>query len=820
MIKIRNSSTDRNIILEIAKLIHQNKIIPVIGSGFTRNCNSHKGHVPSGSDTMEHMLSFLKEYIPMEEYNLLQTYDFKKVSGIFHKRVPWSIRKEYYINKFTEVELPVVKRSFLSAIKKNWYTLNIDDALERYSNRRVVLPNSGYRIEYFDDFNVVFKIHGDVHDILQYNEKSNRGIIFDEEQYVQSLNKNQAMLSRFMADFSESNMIYLGCRLDDEIDLLSVIQDSTINSITSHSTYYVSNEPIKQGSIRLDILEGFGITDYIVIQDISLFCKMICEEIDNMGANTEFHCLDYYKEKPIKNISKQESNLDFLLSSDNLVKLPFTEFNKPYFFIERDIVKHIINQLFILPPIQIICGHRVSGKTYCLFSVYEKFENKERYFIPSGIKISTEMLNKVLFSKDCFFAFDTNTLTYSQINELLKMKDQLLRDKTYIVIAVNSSEEGDWDNNPFTLRLKNYFSYNESTSINNKFQNNNLPTFVFKSKKRNAGTPSVHTQIYSLLDNLCIISTEFHKGSVIQRFKLNTISDPIDLALVLLFATEQTIDMSEIFYYGLKNNLHDFIKKYPFIVNVASIDEMQNARNSSRIVNLNARYILMKELGAYANNSLLTPQIVNAYRYICDRICAIETDWRQQAHKMLDFIKYDVINDIFVESNESKIKLIKSIYQELEEQLNKSFQFKHQRAKTILWLCNNSIEDIMEAARYIDLAIYDIRNVLSSQTPSSRNHQISYAHMSYTQAIIYGRLCNLEHFKNLEHLEKAIQYYSIALTNPDIDPISYAVRHKRLENVIHKDLKNIIDYSLTATDIDDELKRAAKDLYDIINSDD
>jgi hypothetical protein len=64
----------------------------------------------------------------------------------------------------------------------------------------------------------VCKIHGDakyevVHDVRQ-------SIIFSTDSYVQSLTSNQSMLASLRTDLVEQNTIFVGCSLDDEIDLL------------------------------------------------------------------------------------------------------------------------------------------------------------------------------------------------------------------------------------------------------------------------------------------------------------------------------------------------------------------------------------------------------------------------------------------------------------------------------------------------------------------------------------------------------------------------------------------------------------------------
>ena len=58
---IKHRFFDKDILLqsELARLVNEEKLIPVIGSGFTRGCPSKKGLVPSGSDMTQYMKNVL-----------------------------------------------------------------------------------------------------------------------------------------------------------------------------------------------------------------------------------------------------------------------------------------------------------------------------------------------------------------------------------------------------------------------------------------------------------------------------------------------------------------------------------------------------------------------------------------------------------------------------------------------------------------------------------------------------------------------------------------------------------------------------------------
>ena len=53
-------------------------LIPIVGSGFTRNCPSYNGHVPSGEDYRQYMLEQIQEILPLSNAKKaeLQGYSF------------------------------------------------------------------------------------------------------------------------------------------------------------------------------------------------------------------------------------------------------------------------------------------------------------------------------------------------------------------------------------------------------------------------------------------------------------------------------------------------------------------------------------------------------------------------------------------------------------------------------------------------------------------------------------------------------------------------------------------------------------------------
>ena len=132
---------------EIQQHLKRGMLIPILGSGFSRGCNSRSGKVPSGDDYKKYMID---EIMKARGYDSSRRINFEKkqfseISTIYHKVISIEDQRRYLRNNFTRVELSDEKKKLLEI---NWpyiYTLNTDDAIEKnskynnviYSNRKI-----------------------------------------------------------------------------------------------------------------------------------------------------------------------------------------------------------------------------------------------------------------------------------------------------------------------------------------------------------------------------------------------------------------------------------------------------------------------------------------------------------------------------------------------------------------------------------------------------------------------------------------------------------------------------------------------------------
>ncbi len=816
MIAHKYFDSDHSLQLKLAKLINERKLVPVIGSGFTRGCPAKKGSVPSGEDMTNHMKEFLSNKYG-KKISEFATTSFSKLCTGFEKQTSVEEKFEYFSSKFTKVQINKNQLDFLSLAWPYLYTLNIDDGIEGNSSFEVILPKKEFYDRYIEEFNSIFKIHGDVHNYLKYlgDDKNREDIIFNKKQYIDSLKSNKKMLAKFEDDFGTSNLLYIGCSLDDEPDLLSVIGEALKNSHTHRETYYVSHRKLDQE--MQDILEDYGITTCVVVSDYNLFYSTIVKQVTSL-PKTKSSFIEFYLEPEIMHLNKDSSNLNFMLSSDNLIPTPYKrKIHKPHFFIERSVIaSKVLEELKFNSPIHIIYGHRISGKTYCLFGLYENIKDKERYFFPSNTDISDNSIEELMSKRNVALFFDTQALTSKQLTRIIDAKDRLIENNTYVISCINTSDRYAVnliaDNiNYKATPLSSVFDKDEAIALNSIFESSNMPRFGFvenifdKIKSKNI------RRYFTILDNLFRIAIKFGEKNVHYAYpKLSSISTEQDLAIIILLATQQAITSYDMYYFDIVKECSEFSDKFPMLAEWVYIDDGLSRRGSKQRLNANTRYYLLKILGEYSADIKKHSIIINAYKYIYAKIAESETDSFDITRKMLDFIKFDVINDIFYRKNNSAPQLIKNIYEALEPDMNTNSQFKHQRAKSILWLSKDDLEEISKAIGYIDLAYHNTETLLRARY--NRFLNISLGHISYTRALLYGRRCSIQKYSNEDNIKSALSYYREALLNPINREELDALRTQKADRRIRDDLQKLVEYILTSTDIDADIFRDAEGL--------
>ena len=176
----------------MAKMLYEEKLTPIIGSGFTKDCPSKKSTVPDGNMATELMKDIISKF---RDINLVGA-DFNKTSDRFFTIVPKEKQWEFFDAYFTGVNIPDYLSAFLSLPWTYIYTLNIDDGIERtglytpvlpYQNANV--PNISMKLDSF-----IIRLQGIVERIpVSKGEKSRHAgekLVHNSKYYLLSLMRN------------------------------------------------------------------------------------------------------------------------------------------------------------------------------------------------------------------------------------------------------------------------------------------------------------------------------------------------------------------------------------------------------------------------------------------------------------------------------------------------------------------------------------------------------------------------------------------------------------------------------------------------------
>ena len=466
--------------------IMSSSLIPVLGSGFSTNSNAREGLVPSGSVMREYMIGELNKIDASQD---LESMKFSEISTYYNKLVPLSERKQYWHKYFTKVQLPEECVSFLEI---NWpyiYTLTIDDGIENNSCFEAVGPNK--EIDELSDIVVkrVYKLHGDVHEMITLKD-ADEWFIFDSIQYIDSLQKNKWMLSRLKQDYVDKNILFVGCSLDDELDLMhvfSTVKSELSKEIRTEKYYVTDKEPSSYAKLKLEM---YGITTVILVDSYAEFYNAMRKlKIESEKISME-NDIDNFRNISVEILNnRNSSNKNYILYEKNPFNRKEYKIYLPYYFISRNISNDILDDMSDI-PLQIIYGKRVSGKTYVLLDLVKRIADRDTYYFDSRFKLERDNIDYLLSKRKTTILIDTNVISSYVLHYILNLDMSILKkSEINIVLCINTSKKED----AYEIRkvlsndlikmyyLPNQFSftnkYDEWQTIKTKMAAANLPYF-------------------------------------------------------------------------------------------------------------------------------------------------------------------------------------------------------------------------------------------------------------------------------------------------------------------------------------------------------
>ncbi len=739
-------------------------LIPILGSGFTRGCEAFQGNVPSGEDYQKHMIDTIKLNgdFTADEIAALRSTSFSKISNIYHATVSAEKQREYLKANFTHVLLDPCRQRLLSITWPYVYTLNVDDAIERNSDFRfVVYSNRPVQKSIFDEYKCIIKLHGDITEMLSYEDSVSE--IFDQSQYIASLHKNASLLSRLTHDISYQNIIYIGCSLSDEIDLLSV----STSSIPNENVRFFCTVKAPSRFEQID-LERYKITHCIVFNSYQEIYDLICEAAQEAEKIVPTE-IDHYRTYRFTSLREEFApNKSYLFHGKSLINKD-RSITLPHFFISRDVTDQIIENIHTY-SLQFLLGSGCSGKTYIAIDVASRVRDRDVFVFESKERLSDAALQSLLEHGNRLIIADSNTLNIRQMEKLIRSKDDLKKQNISILIVENK-------NNRDLAGLIQLLGLNgvidpksiPQIGIPNKF--NERETYKLNQRLVTA-TLGVFSEKKTIADNIIECS-----HNLIQKNRFDKIiphfADERQIACLIALAIENKVYSTRAVELDLLPEIYEQERVSKPLIEVESTwaFERDLSNNSPIKYVTNAEYWLNNQLCEFSKVKGNQDLIIRAYRHIILRLIEIygkpNLMYGDKYAQYKPYILFDNINQIFKSQG---LVLIRKIYENLNDLLSSDPNYMHQRAKCYIRSARFETDTskklkLLEKA-YRDASVSHSAFKKRYEDTGNEKIQISIAHVEYTKALVLCHQAKLNHYKNVTENTRAVEILYKALFSP------------------------------------------------------
>jgi len=731
----------------LSGLIASGRTVPFIGTGFTRGERAKARLVPDGREWMEIMRQQITEspvaFKPTAEN--LEKYDFQKLSDRYFRDeiVELSKIKNTLDQYFSDVKISTQsKLSFLSLPWPYIYTLNIDDGIEKAINGIKVVPYESFAKSHGRRY--VYKMHGDVFTALKADSRDALKLIFGKGDYIRSLNKNRPLIDALKADLNESNLLFIGCSLTDEIDILYALSDHESVSSTSGSrrVYLTSTSP--EGDYdTISKLREYSITDVIICNYDDFYLKITELAREIFARNSPAKEFEFLPTAAPFNINKF---LQYFLQSN------WQGGDSSHLSVTRDADATIKNKTE-RSTITVITGARFAGRTSTLYRALRASKTKKPYFIGSESTITDGDLSHILSLPDSFIAFDTESLSFSQIFTVCRSIEKLKSLNTSVLIAVDKNDLFATEHLPENsiVSLSNRFSNNERSRINQI-----LDTLgIAQLKKPGTILDYIYEVAGSTIIKGLLKSDTSLKKKIDERVKYTSKNmSKSEFGLLYILAAKQKV--LSVIYRGLLQKggytttadeyITNFVQIWgPFVEKSSTGRSTIAASHSSFALKSNSQAWLFYALQSLARE-LGVPKSAN---FIVETISSI------QAHKdHYDLMMFDVLNAVFSGSSITKSNsraLISETYIGLARTLSSEPNYWLQRAKSIYNDHSaNTADSVLAAIEHVEKAISETEKTVTINA-------------KLTRANLYGLLCHIEKHNNLDHYIAAVNSYHQAI---------------------------------------------------------
>lgn len=400
---------------EILRIYESGRLLPFFGSGFTKDERARKGKVPSAAAMAGHITDMASERCgdPQTAAEIKKITDLKDAFDILFSKeyIDSASARTYLSNTFSEVQLAgAYKRDLLGLQWPHIFTFNIDDAIESVVTRyKKLLPNREVAREYISSNKCIFKIHGDVEELCAYTEGST---VFTWAQYVNSIQANQSILSFIQEQAQDSSFIFIGCSLDNELDLMSLAQKTPF----AKSIFLKKGEADFKEKLRL---KQYGIDRVIYFDqydDISKWLVTTLREAKVVTPERELSIDDMQDITPAEAI-QLIANGGPLMKSDDHSRTALC----PAIFPRRQEVASLTKSIRS-SQLVLIVGRRFSGKTTLLLQSIDAIHDYSTSFFSTSDSFSPEISSNLAGRRNHAFFFDSGFLDAQALDSILSAK--------------------------------------------------------------------------------------------------------------------------------------------------------------------------------------------------------------------------------------------------------------------------------------------------------------------------------------------------------------------------------------------------------------
>ncbi len=727
-------------------LLQIKDLVPIIGSGFTRGLRTKNGCVPS-VDELRKEMSEIMHIIDVNDTDDFTSIKLADFADEFWENLEKSNKhrckerfQEYIESNFTKVyDVEQSKRHFLNSNWKTIFTLNYDDTIETVLDIDVVIP--------YDKFNVrsgkssLIKLHGDAG---RYSVTGDpKYCVLGNQQYVSLIKaeSNADIVNVLENIFFSKSVFFIGCSLDDEMDILYSAGTQLEQKAKSNSDHHIIYLYYGDEEQEINTLpyKKYGVTDivkvnqktvvelYESVYSISKQLESICEkDLLKEYTNIEFESLD----------RKNNENIDYLFYNDK-VKINNGVIKYPAFFVERNCVEEVKEKILSEEGIlHIIFGTKFSGKTYALLQLLKKLINRKVYYFPSYITVSDDIIRNLHEKENSILLIDEGVISFEQYKDAIVPKlRQFEKAKIRIVMTVSKGDADfyrhyknvqDIDKETIKLyEIKNKLNRIERDSFNEKIGNVSLVPY--------GDGDTILDYLLKAEDNL------LKKKQKVILPKVHFLSNDCEkeVRALIVLATKNSITSEKAIELGIDSVLYDFTKNLSAVVQKDYLSDLEiegDAHSGFKFI-LNSSYWAIKCLSNFAFNSYNHKTVVRAYCNIVNAYSYLER--RAMNNHIKIYYMLDRIQNLFSDQEKKgTIKLPYMVYEGLHASLNWNYQFLHQEAKCELRVAKRE-KNNEEKKKILELAYRNVsRAIPLAEQATAGNVEYTVAHMNVTKALI------------------------------------------------------------------------------------